>query len=309
MTTNLATRPMTAVGRSTGSSRTTRWLALAAVLGAAAGRSDARDVMVAAADVDRAAMAALSSRDGKPSKVVAHVDLTSPFRSRSQWTLVVGQQEESCSDGECDPGPVSICFVQRDHADCSETWILEKYKEDGITPFRDERPVYEFHTGAIVYAGPGKTRPLLLLKTCTMYGANGNCGVGTFLFDYDRSKDALRPVFANTTGRNNNQETRFIASGPLLGDVVVADPTMNAPFGYWMDVYQRRAGGDYARTLRYRSATRYNDGNRLAVIDAEMREIMRRMGVWKAGSALPKPARMPSECTRLLVRKGVVWCE
>ncbi len=41
--------------------------------------------------------------------------------------------------------------------------------------------------------------------------------------------------------------------------------------------------------LRYRSATLYNDGNRLAVIDSEMPNIERRLGLWKPGEPIPTP--------------------
>ena len=51
------------------------------------------------------------------------------------------------------------------------------------------------------------------------------------------------------------------------------------------------------------------DGNPLAVIDSEMPETLRRLGLWKEGDALPVPPRMPQRCTLLVMRKGVEWCE
>jgi hypothetical protein len=116
-------------------------------------------------------------------------------------------------------------------------------------------------------------------------------------------------VFFNVTGRNNNQETRFIESGPLIGDLIVAYPTDNAPFTYWVEIYERNGSGGYERLLRYRGKTVYGDGNPLAVIDSEMPEILRSLKLWAPGQALPVPPRMPAMCTRLFMRKGVEWCE
>ena len=65
----------------------------------------------------------------------------------------------------------------------------------------------------------------------------------------------------------------------------------------------------YSRTLKYRGHTGYNDGNPLAVIDSEMPETLRQLGLWKTGDALPVPPLMPGGCTRLVMRKGVEWCE
>jgi len=140
-------------------------------------------------------------------------------------------------------------------------------------------------------------------------GVNGNCLVSTFLFAYDRKADKFRVVFFNMTGRNNNEETRFVENGPMLGSIVVAYPTNNAPFTYFVEVYKRMSDSDYSRVLKYRGKTGYGDGNPLAVIDSEMPETLRRLGLWKTGDPLPVPPRMPRGCTRLVMRKGVEWCE
>jgi hypothetical protein len=76
-----------------------------------------------------------------------------------------------------------------------------------------------------------------------------------------------------------------------------------------VEVYSRIADGEYSRVLKYRGNTGYGDGNRLAVIDSEMPETLRRLGLWKTGDALPVPPSMPRECTRLVMRKGVERCE
>src|SRR5579862_4274290 len=86
-------------------------------------------------------------------------------------------------------------------------------------------------------------------------------------------------------------------------------PTDDAPFAYFVEVYKRVSDSDYSQVLRYRGNTRYGDGNPLAVIDSEMPETLRRLGLWKVGDALPVPPRMPQRCVRLVMRKGVEWCQ
>lgn len=140
-------------------------------------------------------------------------------------------------------------------------------------------------------------------------GANGNCGVSTFLLAYDQKTDRFRVVFFNMTGRNNNEETRFVEGGPLLGSVIVAYPTRDAPFRYFVEVYNRASNGEYSQALRYRGRTGYGDGNPLAVIDSEMPETLRRLGLWKTGDPLPVPPTMPAGCTRLVLRNALEWCE
>jgi hypothetical protein len=265
------------------------------------------------ADIVRAVVAKISSEFGIHSEVIRHLDLTEPFKTNSRWSLVVAKQPDEESQEEDGAGnrrgSFSLCFVQNEQPNCSEAMFLAKYREENIGFALKERPFYELFLSDIVFSDPGRTLPLLRIKGCTMPGANGNCGVSTFLFAYDPKTDNFRPVFFNMTGRNNNQEARFIENGPLLGSVIFASPTTNAPFGYFIEVFKRVSEYEYSLVLKYRSNTRYGDGNPLAVIDSEMPETLRRLGLWKEGDALPVPARMPLGCSRLVMRKGVEWCE
>jgi hypothetical protein len=276
-----------------------------------AGSAEAQTHLDASA-IDKAVISNLSAQFGINSKVVAHLDLTQPFQTKSNWTLVAAKQrdeESSATDGLGEPeSTISLCFVENDKPDCSEEMFLAKYRQERISFDPGPGPFYELFASDVVFSGPGRTIPLLRIKTCTTRGGNGNCGVSTFLFAYDRNAQKFRVVFFNMMGRNNNQEARFVEKGPLLGSVIVAYPTEDAPFTYFVEVYKRSSDSEYSQVLRYRGNTRYGDGNPLAVIDSEMPETLQRLGLWKTGDALPVPPRMPRACT-LVMRKGLEWCE
>ncbi len=237
------------------------------------------------AAIDQAVISILSAQFRINSKVITHLDLTQTFQTKSRWSLVAAKQpdeESSAEDGAGNRrGAISLCFVENDEPDCSEEMFLTKYREEKISFDSEPGPFYELFASDVVFAGPGRTLPLLRIKSCTI----------------------------NMTGRNNNEETRFVENGPLLGSVIVAYPTSEAPFTYFVEIYKRTSDSEYSRALRYRGHTGYGDGNPLAVIDSEMPETLRQLGLWKTGDALPVPPRMPGGCTRLVMRKGVEWCE
>src|ERR1035441_588518 len=276
-----------------------------------AGSAEAQTHLDASA-IDKAVISKLSAQFGINSTVVTHLDLTQPFQTKSKWSLVAAKQpdeESSATDGLGErEGAISLCFVENDEPDCSEEMFLAKYREEKISFDSGPGPFYELFASDVVFSGPGRTVPLLRIKSCTTRGANGNCGVSTFLFAYDRKAERFRVVFFNMMGRNNNQEARFVEKGPLLGSVIVAYPTNDAPFTYFVEVYKRNSDSEYSQVLRYRGNTHYGDGNPLAVIDSEKPETLQRLGLWKTGDALPVPPRMPRGCT-LVMRKGLEWCE
>lgn len=279
------------------------------LLGRGADAQTARD----ATAIDQAVLSKLSSQFGINSKVIKHLNLTQTFQTKSPWTLVVAKQpdeQSSVEDGAGNrTGAVSLCFVENDKPDCSEEMFLAKYRDEKGNLVSGPPTFYELFASDVVFSGPGRTLPLLRIQSCPIRSANGDCEVSAFLFAYDRKTDRFRVVFFNEVGRNNNQEIRFVEKGPLFGSVVVAYAGYDPPFTYFMEVYKRVAGGEYSRVLKYRGNTRYGDGNPLAVIDSEMPETFRRLNLWKAGDALPLPPAMPKGCTRLVLRKGVEWCE
>jgi hypothetical protein len=170
---------------------------------------------------------------------------------------------------------------------------------------------YHLFASSIVHGGQNKTRPFLFVEVCgagAMSG-DGDCGIATALYMYDKGADRFIRVFQNLAGRNNNQATCFVESGPLQGDVIVDNPTENAPYTYWIEVYRAGDSGQYGRILRYRGLTGYSDGNPLAVADSEMPEILRRLGQWQPGDPSPVPAHLPQGCCDLFMRHGEEWCK
>ncbi len=255
--------------------------------------------------IEQRVLEAVHELYGGTSEVRDYAPLTEPFKAASRWALVATKETDLQDQVIVDPNPVTICFVHNDAPNCSEKMLFPI--SDGIADDRG-RLFHNFLEARIVYATADRTSPLLLLKACSWAGGNGNCGIYTFLFAYDRARDQFHLVFHDIVPRNNNGTTRFVETGPLLGDVVSATNTNNAPYGYFVSVYRRDTAGRYAQILRYRSKTHYNDGNRLSAVDSDMPEILLRLGLWKSGDPLPIPFVRPDNCTKLSLIKGEEWC-
>jgi len=259
---------------------------------------------VSSVEIDQSVIAAFSHQDAGRPKVIAHVDLTEPFGTLTQWTFMTVQEGGQSPTKLEDHGPIHVCFVKSARPDCSENFYQMSGKED---PWFDTP--YHLIASSIVYADQNQSSPLLLVQVCGAEGFNGNCGIATALYRYDRGTDRFIRVFQNLTGRNNNEATRFVDRGPLQGNVIVDYPTGNAPYTYWIEVYRAKESGQYVRVFRYRGRTRYGDGNPLAVADSEMPEILGHFGLWRPSNALPVPAHMPTGCRHLYMRQGEEWCK
>jgi len=253
---------------------------------------------ISGAEVDRSVIAALAHQGVTQPKVISHIDLTEPFGAVTQWTFVAIQDDGHQMDDFEDHGPIFLCLVKAASPDCTQ-----HFHQLAV-----EMP-HNLFAGSVVYASQNGAIPMLFLKVCGDLGPNGNCVIASGLYRYDREADNFIRVFQNLTGRNNNQETRFVESGPLQGDVIVNYPTENAPYTYWIEVYRAGDSGQYSQILRYRSLTGYSDGNPLAVADSEMPEILQRLGLWKPGDPLPVPAHLPKGCRHLFMRLGEEWCK
>ena len=248
-----------------------------------------------------AALADPAPSDPETSGPPAPIDLSKTFHTRTPWRLVATQgPSEEDGIGDPAPGKLHLCLQQDANGPC----VSEALSGDPATP-ANWGPHYLL-TGKPVYPQGPAAAPLFEVVTASQHGANGDQVVTTQLLKYDRASDAFARIYVHATTRNNNDETRFIADGPLKGAMISADPTSNAPYGYWITVNRLTPARTYAQALRYRSATRYNDGNPLAVIDSEMPNIEQRLGLWKPGSPLPLPAGKP--CPSPHLKRSELWC-
>lgn len=234
-------------------------------------------------------------------KQIASIDLAGPFGTQAPWrfTAVQGADAEDVV-GNPEPGAIALCISKDGGRSCGPDladMLRVQGKDDSFTG------AHYLNDARIVHPAAG--RSLLLLQVASVHAGNGDQRVATRLLRYDPGKDGFVPAYAQSTGRNNNQEIRYVADGPLRGAVIYASPTDDKPFGYWITVSKPDAALRYSQVLRYRSATHYGDGNPLAVIDSEMPNIHRRLGLWRPGMKLPLPAR---GCARPHLVDTVLWC-
>jgi hypothetical protein len=239
--------------------------------------------------------------------VISSIALSAAFGSRTPWRFIASQGPDTPDPVgalEKVPGAISLCITRDEGKTCTPGPDRALQLPAGKEP-KDDLFVepHRLDDARIVYAQVD--RPLFLLEVSSTFAVDGNQRVATQVYGYNRAEDSFGLVYAHQTGRNNNEEVRFISKGPLQGDVISAEPTENAPFGYWITVSSIASSSSYKQVLRYRSATTYGDGNPLAVIDAEMPNIMQRMGLWKPGMQLPLPER---ECPKPHLVRTVLWC-
>ena len=260
---------------------------------------------------DAAALARFQAAHGAGGAVIQHLDLTRVFQTRTPWALVAvqGPKVKDVYGDDGAPGMIALCLAHEAALDCAGPKFPSAGGQIAATPNWDKDIDNHHQLSAMIVAPqPGIARPLLLLTTASLPSGDGDRLLSMFVLAYDKTTDRFVALFANGTPSNNNQQTRLIEQGPLAGDIIVDEPTPTAPFGYFITVYRAAPGGAYAPVLRYRSRTGYGDGNPLAVIDSEMPDILKRLGLWKTGEPLPKPAVMPAACHRLEMRAGVEWC-
>jgi hypothetical protein len=246
----------------------------------------------------------LTGAASAPSTTLSSIDLARPFGAPSGWrfTATQGPDIPDPLGGSTDkaPGAIRLCVSPDAGRTCSpvlEQLLATTEKDDMFA-----QP-HVLNDARIVHPRPDL--PLLLVQASSLHSGDGDQRVATIALGYNRARNAFVPAYAKQTGHNNNQEIRYVAAGPLAGAIIAAEPTDDAPFGFWITVDRIGAGGRYRQVLRYRSATRYGDGNPLAVIDSEMPYLQQRLGLWKAGSKPPLPVR---PCPRPHLVKQELWC-
>ena len=257
-----------------------------------------------AAVVARAAYAEAATPP--PVTIVKSIELSGAFQTRSAWRFVASQGPYTADPfGSTDdklPGVVDLCLQKDPSAPCDPSLQSTLETSNARDPF--DEPHYLNAARVVRPRGPSG-RPLLLVQTASTYSGDGDQLVLTQVLAYDRASDRFVRVYGRTTGHNNNQEVRYMEAGPLAGDIISAEPTENAPFAFWVTVNALTPAYTYRAVLRYRSATTYEDGNPLPVIDSEMPGLEQRLALWRPGALLPLPA---SPCLRPHLVHKELWC-
>lgn len=215
---------------------------------------------------------------------VSSTDLTEPFHTKVKWQFVIRQDPPGHDNL---PGPLHFCFVVKDGtSSCSDSQHNALVESSIIHP----TPI----------SGP-------LLTVVADWQTEGSGGPRlTRVWTYKADTDEFDQIFDQDVRGQNNGEIRIITHGPLAGDIVIDRAGQHAPYRYDMTVY-RLVNSQYREILNYSGHSKYNDGNPMPVIDAEMPEIERRLHFWKPGDPLPTPTR--TRCSKLELRHGIEWCE
>ncbi|MBN9216906.1 MAG: hypothetical protein J0I79_03030 [Mesorhizobium sp.] len=236
--------------------------------------------------------------------VVKSMDLSQPFGAHSAWRFMAAQGPEVSDppSGAEDkaPGTIHLCISADNGQSCRPDLNRLLAPSGEADVFSD--PHYLDDARIVRFRGDDR---LLLLRVASLHSANGDQRTATVALAYDRGKDAFAPVYEKQTGRNNNQEIRYVIDGPLQGAIISAEPTDDAPYAFWITINKREPDRRYQQVLRFRSATAYGDGNPLAVIDSEMPNIQKRLGLWHPGLPMPLPA---GSCARPHLLHNALWC-
>jgi hypothetical protein len=233
---------------------------------------------------------------------ISSIDLSQSLGAKPNWRFMALQGPNITDPVTMDsiPGRIRLCVTRDGGATCfhglDNVLRLSSGEDDYSEPhyLLDARIVH-----------PRPDRLLLLVQVASQHSGDGDQRIATVLLAYDRERDSFMPAYEKQTGRNNSQEIRYIADGPLMGAIISAEPTEDAPFGFWIIVNKLGPTGGYKQILRYRSATRYGDGNPLAVIDSEMPDILQKLNLWHPGMKLPLPA---GECAKPRLIGQELWC-
>lgn len=243
--------------------------------------------------------------------VISSIDLSKPFGTRSSWLFQAKQGPDvEGVMGNPIPGPITLCLSKGASAACDPSLLTSYPDPDALAdgPSLDalfDEPHFLYQPEILFPEGAGDA-PVLWVRTSSARSVDGGHGILTQVLAYDRNKDQFYRIYSHFMGSNNNQEVRFISDGPMRGDIISVDPTDNAPFAFWIVVNALTPSFKYHQVLRYRSATTYEDGNRLSVIDSDMPNIQRRLGLWHQGLPLPLPA---SGCAKPHLIHDELWCQ
>jgi hypothetical protein len=240
--------------------------------------------------------------------VVSMLDLSGPFATRTAWRFVATQGPQVAdafgSIGDKVPGLIDLCLRKAATTACDP--VIEGRQPTGESSHSEfYAESHYLNEARIVYPRGLGAPPLLIVQAASVHSGDGDQLVSTQVLAYRAEQDRFARIYERVTGRNNNQDVRYVDKGPLQGDIISVEPTQNAPFGFWVTVSRLTPDYTYRQVLRYRSATRYGDGNPLAVVDSETPNILQRLGLWRSGSPLPIP---DASCPRPHLIRSELWC-
>ncbi len=241
-----------------------------------------------------------------PQGEIAALDLSKPIGTRSDWQITATQEppipDPFGPENGTVPGAVTVCLHEAG-GPCDAQLRSRLFDTSDVPAFSKRHYLDRL---AVVRSHGASGLPLLLLVTASLHSGDGDQLVLTQVMAYRRGPDRFVKAYEHWTGTNNNQEVRFMAAGPLAGDIIAVEPAGTAPFGYWITVNVLTSTRGYRPVLRFRSATTYGDGNALPVIDSDMANILGRLGSWRPGLPLLLPA---TPCTRPHLRRMELWCD
>ncbi|HXQ10411.1 MAG TPA: hypothetical protein VN805_05355 [Caulobacteraceae bacterium] len=142
--------------------------------------------------------------------VIANIDLAKPFAARSEWRLIAtqGPQVTDPIFGEGTvPGSVVLCLEKSSAGPCDPGIAAMPQTPAGVTSGWD---AHYLDVSKVVYPRGPSAPPLLMLRTASLHSGDGDQAVFTQLFAYRRASDRFAQIYGHLTGRNNNQEVRFI---------------------------------------------------------------------------------------------------
>ena len=238
-------------------------------------------------------------------KTLSSLDLAKPFGTRSPWRFTATQgpdvDDPTAIPGDKAPGAITLCLTPDDGKTCDPvlTAAMKKLNADDIFD------VPHYLLDARIETLPDNRR-FLFVRTGSFLSGDSDQRVISQAFVYDRARDRFVVAYEHSDGHNNNQDVRFVTTGPLRGDLITVESPYGPPFSYLLSVNRLSAKGVFAPVLRYRTATRYGDGNGLSVIDSDMPNLLKRLGLWRPGQPLPLPA---SPCAKPHLVKMELWCE
>jgi hypothetical protein len=235
-------------------------------------------------------------------RLISSIDLSQSLGAKPGWRFMALQGPNTTDPVMMDaiPGKIRLCVTRDNGASCFAGLDHVLRLSTGDDEYAD--PHYLIDARIV---RPRADRSVFLMQVASRHSLDGDQRLVTVALAYDHARDGFALVYEKQTGKNNNQEIRYIADGPLMGAIISAEPTGDAPFGFWIIVDRLGPAGGYKQILRYRSATRYRDGNPLAVIDSEMPGILHRLNLWHPDMKLPLPA---GECVKPRLIGQELWC-